>query len=164
MVDKTHSTESKLRESVIEHLFLGELTRTLWCQGKRDIEILRSEVDNSGYDVVVGCNGIMRYIQLKSSYAGAKTSRIGVNLRLKNKPDGCVIWLWFNEKTMDFEKLLWFGGTPGKTMPDLGNKIARHSKGDQSGHKAERPNQRVINKGRFATFTSMEEVAKELFG
>jgi len=164
MTDETHSTESKLRESVIEHLFLGELSRTLWCQGKRDIEILRSEVDNSGYDVVVGCNGIMRYIQLKSSYAGAKTSRIGVNLRLTHKPDGCVIWLWFNEKTMDFEKLLWFGGSSGKTIPDLGNTLVRHTKGDQTGHKAQRPNLRVINKGRFSVFTSMEEIAQELFG
>ena len=148
MTDKTHSTESKLRESVIEHLFLGELTRTLWCQGKRDIEILRSDVDNSCYDVVVGCNGIMRYIQLKSSYAGAKTSKIGVNLRLKNKPDGCVIWLWFNETT----------------MPDLGDKTARYSKGNQTGYKAERPNQRIINMERFSTSTSMDEVAKEFFG
>jgi hypothetical protein len=78
MADETHSTHSNLRESVIEHLFLGELSRTLWCQGKRDIEILRSEVDNSGYDVVVGCNGIMRYIQLKSSYASARTSKVGI--------------------------------------------------------------------------------------
>jgi len=67
---------------------------------------------------------------------------------LKNKPDGCVIWLWFNEKT----------------MPDLGHKIARHSKGDQSGYKAERPNKRVINKGQFSTFASMNAIAQELFG
>ena len=61
---------------------------------------------------------------------------------------------------MDFEKLLWFGGSPGETMPGLGGKIARHSKGNRSGHKAERPNQREINKGRFSAFDKMEDVAK----
>ena len=36
-----HSTDSSLREKVIEHLFVGELLRSLWRKGVRDIEVLR---------------------------------------------------------------------------------------------------------------------------
>ena len=48
-----HSTESSLREKIIEHLFLGDLLRCLWRKGTRDIEILRTEVDRDGYDLVL---------------------------------------------------------------------------------------------------------------
>lgn len=164
MVDTAHSDHSSLRERVIEHMFLGELMRTLWCQGRRDIEVLRAEVDDAGYDVVVGCNGVMRFIQLKASHALAKTARVNINRHLEKKHGGCVIWIWFNNETMDLERLLWLGGRPGEAMPELGDKIARHTKGDQHGTKAERPNIRVINKGRFSTFNSMDEIVQQLFG
>ena len=53
MTDTAHFLDSALREKVIEHLFVGDLLRCLWCQGSRDIEILRAEVDRAGYDITV---------------------------------------------------------------------------------------------------------------
>jgi len=60
-----------LREKLLEHLFLSELLRPLWRQGRRDMEVLRAEVDGAGYDLVVECNGVLRHIQLKSSHTAA---------------------------------------------------------------------------------------------
>jgi hypothetical protein len=55
-----HSSDSSLREKIIEHAFVAELLRTLWRRGQRDVEVLRAEVDRGGYDVVFHCSGVMR--------------------------------------------------------------------------------------------------------
>ena len=49
--DAGHYAESSARENLIEHVFLGELLRGLWRRNVRDLEVLRPEVDSSGYDL-----------------------------------------------------------------------------------------------------------------
>ena len=80
-----HSEHSRYREKLLEHLFIGEVMRHLWCQGVTTAEFLRPEVDSGGYDVVIACRNIIRYIQLKSSYRGAKTARQKITIRLAEK-------------------------------------------------------------------------------
>ncbi len=164
MIDASHFIDSSLREKVLEHLFVGDLLRCLWRQGCRDIEILQPEVDSAGYDVVIEANGTMRHVQLKASYRGARTSRQKVNIGLAKKPGGCVIWIQFNPVNLDLGPFLWFGGSPGEPLPPLGDRVGRHSKGDSSGRKAERPNIRLLNKGQFSELKTMEEVSSALFG
>src|SRR5467141_4749673 len=48
-----HSSDSSLREQAIGHVFLGQLLTFMWRSGARDIEILKSEVDRGGYDLVL---------------------------------------------------------------------------------------------------------------
>jgi hypothetical protein len=45
----------------------------MWCRGHHDIEVLRAEIDASGYDLVLECNGVLRYVQFKSSHRDATT-------------------------------------------------------------------------------------------
>src|SRR5690348_11942590 len=72
-------TDASLREKILEHILIGELLRVLWQTGRRNIEVLRAEVDCGGYDLVLEANGIIRHIQLKSSYRGASTAEVDVN-------------------------------------------------------------------------------------
>jgi hypothetical protein len=51
-----HSSDSSLREQALGHLFLGQLLAFMWRTGARDIEVLKSEVDRGGYDVVLEAN------------------------------------------------------------------------------------------------------------
>src|SRR5438309_1705853 len=95
-----HSFDSSLREKIIEHAFVADLLRTLWLRGRRDVEVLRAEVDRGGYDVVFHCNRVQRYVQLKSSHREASTAKVTVSLKLKDKPSGCVVWILFDEKTL----------------------------------------------------------------
>src|ERR687898_3262999 len=53
---------------------------------------------------------------------------------------------------------------PGEPITALGEVIARHTKGNSTGYKAERPNIRVVNKSRFREVGTMTELARELFG
>ena len=68
--DAGHYAESSARENLIEHVFLGELLRGLWRKNVRDLEVLRPEVDNGGYDLALVFRGLTRHVQLKSSYRG----------------------------------------------------------------------------------------------
>ncbi len=164
MTESAHFLDSGLREKVIEHLFVGDLLRCLWRKGVRDIEVLRAEVDRAGYDLVLEVGGVMRHVQFKASYRGAKTANVGIHTDLARKPGGCVIWIWFDPDTMDLGPLLWFGGEPGQPLPPLGERLGRHTKGDRTGKKAERPKIRVIGKGQFAALATMDDVAEVLFG
>src|SRR5881396_3207471 len=101
VINSAYAADSSLREKLLEHLFVGELLRTLWRRGARQVELLRAEVDACGYDVVLECNGVLRHVQLKSSYRGAKTNRVNINVGLQRKASGCVIWIMFDPRTMD---------------------------------------------------------------
>ena len=164
MRESAHYLESGLREKVIEHLFVGDLLRCLWRQGVRDIEVLRAEVDRSGYDLVLESNGVLRHVQLKASYQLAKTREVGININLAQKPSGCVIWIWFDPESMELGPFLWFGGQPGETLPLLGDRVGRHTKGDRTGTKAERPSIRILRKGQFVSLATIENISQALFG
>ena len=159
-----HTTRSSYREAVLEHLFTGALLKTLWRRGVH-AEVLRPFVDDAGYDLVVDANCVIRHIQLKSSFLHATTSEQRVHQDLGRKPSGCVVWLRFDEATLRLDEYLWFGAAPGHRLPDLSRfKVARHTKGDASGRKAERPMVRVIPKGKFDRIPNMDQLAQRLFG
>src|SRR5258708_7765408 len=88
-----HSEDSSLREQALGHRFLADLLSLMWRDGRRDIEVLKSEVDCAGYDIVLEANGILRHVQLKSSFIGSKVREVSVNTKLLAKPGGSVIWL-----------------------------------------------------------------------
>ena len=67
MPDDVDYLHSSLREKLLEHVFVADLLRYLWQQGRRDMEVLRGEVDYGGHDLVLECNGAMRHVQLKST-------------------------------------------------------------------------------------------------
>jgi hypothetical protein len=158
-----HSTESSLREKIIEHLFIGELLRCLWRKGIHDVEVLRAEVDRSGYDLVFEAKGIVRHIQLKASHRLAKTAALNIHINLQNKPSACVIWILFDPDSMELGPYLWFGGRAGDPIAPLGDVVARHSKANSEGIKSERRNHRVVKKAVFERLSSLEQVAERLF-
>lgn len=164
MSDVSHSLDSSLREKVLEHLFVGELLRCLWCRGVRDIEVLRCEVDRAGYDLVLEANDVLRHVQFKASFNGAKTSKVSVHTALAAKQSGCVIWIRFDPETLALGPFLWFGGAPNEPLPPLGDKITKHTRSNSRQEKSLRPDVRDLNKGRFTALANIEDVVKRLFG
>jgi len=158
-----HSHASSLREQYLEYGFLADLCREMWRRGEA-VDVLHSHTDRSGYDVLLEANGLQRHVQLKSSYDGAKTSRQKINVELAARPSGCVVWIRFDPATLETVSYLWFGDEPGQPLPDLGDRIGKHTKGDRVGTKAERESIRVINIGRFEKVGTITELADTLFG
>jgi hypothetical protein len=160
-----HTEHSSYREKLIEHLFVGELLKLSWQNDDCQLEIAKPEVDNAGYDVIAEANGIVRHIQLKASFIGSTTSRQKIHVRLAEKSSGCVVWIYFDEDTLELGPFLFFGGTPGNQLPDIQDaKTAKHTKGNQHGHKNERPNIRELGKGMFISYASIKELYGALFG
>jgi hypothetical protein len=74
--------------------------------------------------------GILRYIQFKSSHRLSATAAVSVSLNLAEKSGGCVVWIPFEPDALELGPFLWFGGAPGQKLPPLGDRLAKHSRGD----------------------------------
>lgn len=151
-------------EKVLEHRFIAELTTCLWRSGCRNFEVLRSEVDAGGYDVVVEAKGVLRHVQLKSMVKGGKKRSVSVNLRLASKPSGCVVWFDYDPSTLALGPFRWFGTLPELGLPPLGEDVARHTKGDSTGSKKERLGHRVLRKSKFTEAETIADLVLLLFG
>lgn len=159
-----HTERSSYREKLVEHLFVGELLKLSWLHHACSLEIAKPEVDNSGYDLIAETNGRIRHIQLKTSIVGGRTASQKVHLALAGKPSGCVVWIYFTEDSLHIGPFLFFGANAGSPLPSLaGRKIARHTKGNSEGVKAERPNLRVLPKGSFTRIESIAGIYSRLF-
>ncbi len=159
-----HSSDSSLREQALGHVFLGQLLTFMWRNGTRDIEVLKSEVDCGGYDVVLESNSVIRHVQLKSSFRGSKVREVDVSTKLLRKPGGCILWLVFDRESLAIERYFWFGGKAGIALPDLGERVSRHSKGNSKGEKNPRLGHRVVTKGDFQMLADISELVGKLFG
>jgi hypothetical protein len=162
VITDAHSRYSSARENVLEHLFIGEMLRTLWIKGKYEVEVLRSEVDDRGYDVVIECDGVLRHIQLKTSYRGSKTRSQNVNSNIAKKSGGCVVWILFDAESLKLGPFRYLGEEPGKKL-DLGNRPARHTRANSQGVKATRQNVRKISQAKFQDVSSIAALAEKLF-
>lgn len=159
MLDLWGPENSVLREKVFEHIFLAELSKVLLLDRRARFEVLRSEFDGFGYDLVVEALGTTRHVQLKATRLGGKRASVDVALSLATKPGGCVIWFMVDERQLSIGPYYWLGGGPGDPMPSLGDKVARHTRGV-----GERMALREVAKGKFKKFNTIAEVVTAMFG
>lgn len=162
------SIKSSFYEQLTEHVFISEVLQEAWYYFGKTVEVLRSEVDASGYDVVFECNGVMRHVQLKTSRAESKTASQKVNIALATKPSGCIVWIVRSENMESCRasvSYLFFGGASGTPLPSLdGFKVATHTKGNSEGVKKERAAIRVIPKAKFLPIATTRDLVAILFG
>lgn len=162
----TLSTHSSFYEQLIEHLFISEILQEMRFRFNQWPEILKSEIDASGYDLVIESNKIIRHIQLKASYMGAKSSSVTLNTSLSEKTCGCVIrieWL-FNKQNRIEMNYYFFGNPPGKPLPNIStHPVGKHSKANAQGEKVERPATRVVKKSEFIRLSNITELIQQLF-
>ena len=162
-VHHAHFLQSTLRERIVEHVFIGDALRRLWQRRVTNVEVLRSEFDAGGYDLVMSHRKIVRHIQFKTAVVGSKGSAIKANLKLSEKPSGCVLCILVTTE-LELQSYLWFGGSPGQPLPDITTmKVAKHAKANSQGIKAARPDHRLIPRRQFRRLGSIDEVLNHLF-
>jgi hypothetical protein len=163
--DAFHYIHSTLRERIVEHVFVGEALRELWKRGALDVEVLRSEFDAGGYDLVMSYRKIVRHIQFKSVTEAGKAARVNVSLKLMEKPSGCVIWIVVSPQDLQIKSYRWFGAAPGEPLPNITDwKVSKHTRANAEGTKLERAYHRIVPLTRFEQLPSMEAVLDRLFG
>src|SRR3546814_20326191 len=117
-------------------------------RAKTPLEVLRSEFDGHGYDIVVEAKGVLRHIQFKHSRADSKVRRQKVNVALTQNPGGCVLWSMVDRINMGEGPLSWLGGEPGTELRNIYNKVTRHNKEAQQDHKPPRDATPILNQGK----------------
>ena len=158
-----HSTHSTLRESIVEHVFIGEALRSMWRWGVMNVEVLRSEFDAHGYDVVMARRRIVRHIQFKTG-TSKKPGDVSVARALGGKPSGCVIWI---RVTPDLElgPYFWFGGAPGKPLTSIEQyEVPLRATHNKRGERPPRMNHRLVPGDAFEEIKEFEEVLARLLG
>jgi hypothetical protein len=66
--------------------------------------------------------------------------------------------------TLELGPFYWLGKAPGLPLGDLGERVARHTRRNLAGRRAERPDLRTITRRRFRTLETIEDVVGVLFG
>jgi hypothetical protein len=162
--DERQFRNSSHREKVVEHVFLGELLRHLWVARIAGVQVLKPEVDAAGYDLVLSLGKVIRHVQLKTSMHDASTQSQPIHGSLGEHASGCVVWIVLNEN-LSFDHFLWFGGKPGRPLPDLGRfKRARHARANAQGVKAVRAQTWRVPKTAFEVLPDMGALVERLFG
>lgn len=161
-VNAVHSLYSSLREKIVEHVFVGEALRALWRRGVFDAEILRSEFDAHGYDLVMGRGKTVRHIQLKTGVRD-RPLPVSVPLALADKPSGCVIWIQI-DNSLNMKRFWWFGAEPNEPLPSLGDRRSKRIGRTKEGIRPLREKHRIVYGSRFRPINTLDEVLEALFG
>jgi len=163
-----YSRHSSYIEKLLEHVFVSEVCQELWTRRRELIDVARSEVDSSGYDLIMDARRITRHIQLKSTRVGGHATSQKVNSKLVEKPSGCVVWMIHSEDPKTGRLTLsyrYFGGQPGMPLPPISDfKTAKHAKANAAGEKAMRPGIKVIQGKLFHQVRDLNELVELLFG
>ncbi len=158
-----HTTNSALRERVVEHVFVGEALRTLWRWGVVNVEVLRPEFDAHGYDLVMARRRVVRHIQFKTG-TSRRPGDVSVAVALAGKPSGCLIWIRVTDG-LDMGPYFWFGGAPGRPLPPIeGYEIPLRATHNKEGERPPRPNQRLVPGRAFEKVEQLEDVLVRLLG
>ena len=161
--DHQHTIHSTLREHIVEHAFVGDALRALWRLGIFDVEVLRSEFDAHGYDLVLARGRIVRHIQFKTGIA-KRPGSVSVPRLLADKPSGCVLWIAVTAD-LDMGPFFWFGGLPGQPLPALDYFASplRPTR-NKAGERPVRHNHRLVPAASFERIETLHGVMERLFG
>jgi hypothetical protein len=159
----SHFQNSALRERIVEHAFVGDALRALWCRGVVDVEVLRSEFDAHGYDLVMAQGPVVRHIQFKTGQAKNPGS-VSISQALAQKPSGCVIWIRVSDQ-LEMGPYYWFGGSPGEPLPPIDQFASpRRPTHNKDGVRPLRKNHRSVPASSFQPLATLDEVLATLFG
>lgn len=163
MTGDAHFTQSTLRERIVEHAFVGDALRTLWRWGVHDVEVLRSEFDAHGYDLVMARGRVVRHIQFKTGQT-PKPGRVSLGRSLADRPSGCAIWIRVSPM-LEMGPFFWFGGLPGEPAPSLETYApSRRPTRNKQGERPVRQNHVDVPGAAFAQLDTLDAVLEALFG
>jgi len=107
-------------ENILTHSLIVAIARELWRRDPwHDLQVFKAEVDDSGFDLVLGCRGGVRYIQVKQTHLQGNATKYSLRLDFSKMIGGCAIVLVYRAETLEIDHCLFFGGGSGETMPTI---------------------------------------------
>ena len=101
----------------------------------------------------------------KGAFFHQAAGKVSVGSASAEKPSGCVVWIGLSKETLELGPFMWFGGSPGKPLPD----ISAHPNPKRATHNAEgvqppRKNHYILPSAAFTKLDILDELIVRLFG
>jgi hypothetical protein len=111
---------SSYMENVLRHRFLFDVSRFLLLRNPPlQVSISRSEVDDSGVDLVLTVGAVTRHIQMKTVATTDRPNEYAIKESLSLLPGGCVIWMCYDRESLQKVVYHLMGGCGNELMPAL---------------------------------------------
>jgi hypothetical protein len=114
----------ELRSSHVETFFLhtmvAAIAEELWRRDHRlDLCVLKGMTGDSGYDLVLSCDGFKRYIQMKHSLLKRDPASYSLWHDFSKVAGGCAVVLVHAVDPLEIDHCLFFGGGLDGPMPPV---------------------------------------------
>ena len=159
-MERNTSEDSPHIEMAILHEFIAKLIQCMWERNKALPEIVSSEIDNQGHDVVISCGNITRHIQLKASKHQGSRTDLDIDVGFCKESSGCLVRVFYDPIKLEMQEFRFFGSEAGSLPPSTD----AHPGAKSPLIKKPRKNVRNISRGRYKRVKSIDEVAILLFG
>lgn len=164
---KALAERSSYVENVLVHRMVSSIAGELW---RRDpttpLHIFNSEVDDSGFDLVLGCGAQVRYIQVKQVHANGTASKFSLRLDFTRMPGSCVVVVVHTEDELLIDHFLFYGGAVHEPMPSVeeNNHSILPGRRDIDGNRKTRKHYREVKRNKFRGPLTTAELLDALFG
>lgn len=153
-------------ENILTHALITSIAQELWQRDPwLDLQVFKAEVDDSGFDLVFGCNGAMRYIQIKQTHLRGNAVKYSLRLDFSKMVGGCAVVIVYNAKTLVIDHCLFFGSTPRQAMPPVEHLPMSQSPGRRTadGVRMIRENYRDVPRRSFKGPLNIPQIVDLLF-
>jgi hypothetical protein len=154
-------------ENILRHALVASLSCEVWSRDPAlSLQVFNSEVDDSGFDIVLTYQSRIRYVQLKQSHDAKLPPYCSISLSFSRMPGSCVVLMSHALSTLQLTSFRFFGGvTTSDAMPAIGELRASKSPGRRSatGERKVRANYRDIPVRQFTGLLSAAELLDALF-
>jgi hypothetical protein len=134
-------------ETCLKHALIAALASVAWQRRPSEsLQVFNSEVDDSGFDVVIGLGPHVRHIQLKQAHSAKTPAKCSVRTAFAPRPGACVVLIAHHIETLALESFRFFGGAPSEPMPAISGYRKSYAPGrrNATGHRKVRENYRDV--------------------
>lgn len=117
---KALAERSSYIENVLRHALVADLSSLVWSRDPfTALQVFNSEVDDSGFDIVLGLGTQVRYVQLKQAHEGKVPPHCSVRLSFSSMPGSCVVLMSHTLAELRLTNFRFFGGAPNEPMSNI---------------------------------------------
>ncbi|WP_145930656.1 hypothetical protein [Acidihalobacter prosperus] len=153
-------------ENVLRHAFLAELASHVWMEDPRErLTILTAEVDDSGCDLIIERDVMVRRIQLKQAHDEKKPRKFSVRVEFAMYPGACIVVVHHSLRDIKPTSYSFYGQGLDQEMPYIEAHRTTVSAGRRtaSGERIPRLRYRDALFSKFKQNLSMAQLMIELF-
>jgi DNA-binding XRE family transcriptional regulator len=163
---KALAERSSYVENVLRHALVAGLSSVVWSRDPfASLQVFNSEVDDSGFDLVLGLGLQVRYVQLKQAHANKIPPHCSVRLSFSSLAGSCVVLMSHTIEDLRLFNFRFFGGRPSDPIGAIESMPLTKVPGrrNASGERKIRANYRNVPVNQFQGPLSIEQLVDVLF-